>query len=124
MKAELVKNSYFIIGCESGKRSRLEVYFDILHVLAYRKPLRLTHITQKANLNGAKTKEYLTLLTAKNLIEKSILGKSCALVYSITPQGLTALRKFEELTQTLPLAENENARCGLANQPEGMVIAK
>ena len=55
MKAELVTNSYFAIGNANGKRSRLEVYFDILHVLAYRKPLRLTHITQKANVNGAKT---------------------------------------------------------------------
>ncbi len=124
MKAELVNNNFFATGCESGKRSRLEVYFDILHILAYRKPMRLTHITQKANLNGAKTKQYLTLLTAKNLIAKSILGKSCALVYSITPQGLAALRKFEELTQTLPLPENRSEVYGFANQTEGMVIAK
>jgi predicted transcriptional regulator len=124
MKAELVNNTFFATGSESTKRSRLEVYFDILHVLAYQKPLRLTHITQKANLNGAKTKQYLTLLTAKNLIAKTMLGKSCALVYSITPQGLTALRKFEELTQTLPLPENENTAYSFTNQTERMVIAK
>lgn len=124
MKATLVKNKFFAVGCASGKRSRLEVYFDILHILAYQKPMRLTHITQKANLNGTKTKQYLTLLAAKNLIAKSILGKSCTLVYSITPQGLVALRKFEELTQTLPLSESENDLCDFANQTEGMVIAK
>lgn len=107
MKGELVQSNLFAIGGTSSKRSRLEVYSDILQVLAYQRPLKLTHITQKANLNAAKTKEYLELLIGKHLVEKTLLSKPHSLVYSITPQGLVTLRKIEEITQTLPLAENE-----------------
>jgi len=41
------------------RRSKLEMYIDILKVLAHRGPLKLTHIMYKANVNCSVLKEYL-----------------------------------------------------------------
>jgi predicted transcriptional regulator len=44
------------------RRSKLEMYIDILKVLAQRGPLKLTHIMYKANVNCSVLKEYLDFL--------------------------------------------------------------
>lgn len=44
------------------KRSKLEMYMDILNVLAHCDPLKLTHIMYKANVNCNILKEYLDFL--------------------------------------------------------------
>jgi predicted transcriptional regulator len=38
------------------RRSKLEMYIDILKVLAHRGPLKLTHIMYKANVNSSSSK--------------------------------------------------------------------
>jgi predicted transcriptional regulator len=87
------------------RRSKLEIYVDILSVLA-RKPLKLTHLMYKANVNCSVLKEYLGFLTIQGLVEEKTLGKR-RVAYIITKKGLTVLKSFRELEQVLPFLEEE-----------------
>ena len=86
------------------RRSKLEMYIDILNVLAHRGPLKLTHVMYKANVNCNILKEYLDFLIKKGLIEKRTITKM-RVVFAITQRGINALKYFHELTQVLPIIE-------------------
>jgi predicted transcriptional regulator len=86
------------------RRSKLEMYVDILKVLARRGPLKLTHVMYKANVNCSVLKEYLDFLLKQNLVEERIVGKSRT-VFAITQRGITVLRYFRELKLALPIIE-------------------
>ncbi len=86
------------------RRSKLEMYVDILKVLASRGPLKLTHVMYKANVNCSVLKEYLDFLIRQNLIEERMVGKR-RVVYAITQRGVTVLKYFRELKQVLPIVE-------------------
>ena len=86
------------------RRSKLEMYVDILKVLAQRGPLKLTHVMYKANVNCSVLKEYLDFLIRQNLVEEQIIGKR-RVVYAITQRGITVLKYFRELKQVLPIVE-------------------
>ena len=86
------------------RRSKLEMYVDILKVLSQRGPLKLTHIMCKANVNCGILKEYLDFLLKQGLIEERIVGKR-RVVYAITQRGVTVLKYFRELEQVLPIVE-------------------
>lgn len=92
------------------RRSKLEMYVDILQVLSRRGPLKLTHVMYKANVNCKVLKEYLDFLLKQGLIEERIVGKSRT-VFAITPRGITVLKYFRELKQVLPIVEE--ARNGM-----------
>ncbi len=57
------------------RRSKLEMYVDILTVLAHRGPLKLTHVMYKANVNCSVLKEYLDFLIKQGLVEERTVGK-------------------------------------------------
>jgi len=86
------------------RRSKLEMYVDILKVLARSGPLKLTHIMYKANVNCSVLKEYLDFLIANNLVEEKTVGKK-RIVYGITERGITVLKYFRELKTVLPIIE-------------------
>src|SRR4030066_216178 len=88
------------------KRSKLEMYVDILKVLAVRGPLKLTHIMYKANVNCSVLSEYLEFLLKQGLVEERRVKKNRN-VYAVTQQGLTVLKSFRELTQALPIIEEK-----------------
>ena len=88
------------------RRSKLEMYVDILKVLAQKGPLKLTHIMYKANVNCSILKEYLDFLINKELVEEKILTKG-KVVFSITQRGVTVLKYFKELRQILPIVEED-----------------
>ena len=92
------------------RRSKLEMYVDILKVLAQRGPLKLTHIMYKANVNCKVLKEYLDFLVDHGLVEERIVGKR-RVVYTTTQRGVTVLKYFRELEQVLPIVEE--ARNGM-----------
>jgi len=91
------------------RRSKLEMYVDILKVLAHRGPLKLTHIMYKANVNCSVLKEYLDFLIKQNLVEERNVGKSRT-VFAITQRGITVLKYFRELKQVLPIVEEARNR--------------
>ncbi len=86
------------------RRSKLEMYVDILKVLAHRGPLKLTHVMYKANVNCSVLKEYLDFLAKQGLVEEKIIGKE-RIVYMITQRGVTVLKQFRELKEVLPIVE-------------------
>jgi predicted transcriptional regulator len=91
------------------RRSKLEMYIDILKVLAQRGPLKLTHIMYKANVNCNVLKEYLDFLTNQGLVEERTVGK-CRVVYAATQRGLTVLKYFKELKEVLPIVEESRSQ--------------
>jgi len=86
------------------RRSKLEMYVDILKVLAQRGPLKLTHVMYKANVNCSVLKEYLDFLIKQNLVDERTIGKR-RVVYAVTQRGITVLKYFRELKQVLPIVE-------------------
>lgn len=91
------------------RRSKLEMYVDILKVLAQRGPLKLTHIMYKANVNCNVLKEYLDFLLKQGLIEERMAGKRKT-VFATTQRGITVLKYFRELKQALPIVEEARNR--------------
>ena len=89
------------------RRSKLEMYIDILKVLAQRGPLKLTHIMYKANVNCSVLKEYLDFLIEQELVEEKTVGKK-RIVYA--EKGLKVLKYFRELKVMLPVIEDGQAR--------------
>ena len=86
------------------RRSKLEMYVDILKVLAQRGPLKLTHVMYKANVNCSVLKEYLDFLIKQSLVAERIVGKG-RVVYAITERGSVVMKQFKELKQVLPIVE-------------------
>jgi predicted transcriptional regulator len=86
------------------RRSKLEMYVDILTVLAHKGPLKLTHIMYKAKVNCSVLKEYLDFLIKQGLVEERTMKKQ-RLVYAVTQKGMTVLKYFKELKQVLPIIE-------------------
>jgi len=91
------------------RRSKLEMYIDILKVLAHRGPLKLTHIMYKANVNCSVLKEYLDFLIQQELVEEKTVGKK-RIVYAVSEKGLMVLKYFRELKVMLPVIEEGHAR--------------
>ncbi|MDH5690772.1 MAG: winged helix-turn-helix domain-containing protein [Candidatus Bathyarchaeota archaeon] len=91
------------------RRSKLEMYIDILKVLAHRGPLKLTHIMYKANVNCSVLKEYLDFLIQQELVEEKTVGKK-RIVYAVSEKGLMVLKYFRELRVMLPVIEEGHAR--------------
>ncbi|MGD8565938.1 MAG: winged helix-turn-helix domain-containing protein [Candidatus Bathyarchaeota archaeon] len=91
------------------RRSKLEMYINILQVLARRGPLKLTHIMYKANINCSVLKEYLESLIKNDLVEERPVGKS-RIVYAITQKGRTVINHFRELEQKLAIPEKTRNR--------------
>jgi predicted transcriptional regulator len=84
------------------KRSKLEMYVDILKVLAKSGPLQLKHIMYQANVDCIILKEHLGFLIKQGLIEEIVIKKN-SLVYANTNRGTTVIRFFNELNKTLPV---------------------
>lgn len=89
------------------RRSKLEMYVDILNVLSQRGPLKLTHIMYKSNVNCSVLKEYLDFLLKQGLIEERMVGKS-KVVYANTVHGIVVLKSFRELQKALPVKEEDS----------------
>ena len=86
------------------RRSKLEMYVDILNVLAHKGPLKLTHIMYKANVNCSILNEYLDFLIKQGLVEKRTIEKE-HIVFAVKQRGKNILKYFHELTQALPIIE-------------------
>jgi predicted transcriptional regulator len=88
------------------RRSKLEMYVDILSVLSQRGPLKLTHIMYKANVNCSVLSEHLDFLMKHELIQQIAATKNRTL-FAVTQRGIAVLRAFRELKQALPIEAEE-----------------
>lgn len=93
------------------RRSKLEMYVDILKVLTHNGPLKLTHVMYKANVNCVVLKQYLDFLIQQNLVEEQTMYNKrdkTKVVYAITERGRTVLKYFRELDSALQITEKTN----------------
>ena len=102
-------NELNLNGAKSMRRSKLEMYVDILKVLAHKGPLKLTHIMYKANVNCSVLKEYLDFLINEDLIKEKTLKKE-RIVYELTEKGLKVIKYFRELQTMLPIDEENKQK--------------
>ena len=86
------------------RRSKQEIYLDILKTLAHWGPLKLTHVIYKSNVNCRMLEKYLSFLVKQALVEEKILMRKRK-VYAITQRGVTLLTYFKELCEALPIVE-------------------
>jgi predicted transcriptional regulator len=86
------------------RRSKLEMYVDILIVLAQKGPQKLTHMMYKANVNCSVLKEYLGFLIKQGLVEERTIVKA-RIVFAVTQRGITVLKYFHELEHVLPIVD-------------------
>ena len=93
------------------RRSKLEMYVEILAVLAHRGPLKLTHIMYKANVSCSVLSEYLEFLAKQELVEERYAKKRR--IYAVTQRGITVLKAFRELKQALPILEEDKRQTSL-----------
>jgi len=89
------------------RRSKLEIYLDVLKVLARHGPLKLTHITYKTASNCKNLKQCLEFLVEQNLVEIRAVGKK-RIVYVITERGVTVLKYLRELETALQVTCTTN----------------
>lgn len=94
------------------RRSKLEMYVDILTVLSQRGPLKLTHIMYKANVNCSVLKEYLDFLLKQGLVEERTIGKR-RVVFAVSHRGITVLKYFKELKEVLPIIDESKKQVPL-----------
>jgi predicted transcriptional regulator len=90
------------------RRSKMEMYIDILKVMAQNGPMKLTHVMYKANLNCSVLKENLDFLLQQNLIEEQISVKKrnkTKVRYAITEKGRTVIKYFNEVNRVLQITE-------------------
>ena len=88
------------------RRSKMEMYIDILKVMAKNGPLKLTHVMYKANLNCSVLKQNLDFLIKQNLIEEQITIKrrnKIKISYAITERGRTVIKYFNEVDVALQI---------------------
>jgi len=86
----------------------MEMYIDILKVMAQNGPMKLTHVMYKANVNCSVLKENLDFLLQQNLIEEQITVKKrnkTKVRYAITEKGRTVIKYFNEVNRALQITE-------------------
>jgi predicted transcriptional regulator len=95
-------------GSQTMRRSKMEMYIDILKVIAQNGPMKLTHVMYKANVNCSVLKQNLDFLIEQNLLEEQITSKRrnrTKIRYAITEKGRTVIKYFNEVNRALQITE-------------------
>jgi predicted transcriptional regulator len=88
----------------SSRRSKYEIYNEVLNVIYYQTDLPLTRIARAANLPVDRAKPMLEFLQDRNLIyDEEDEGLT---VYRITPTGVEFIELFKRLEKLLPSEED------------------
>lgn len=90
------------------RRSKMEMYVDILKVLAQNGPLKLTHVMYKANVNCSVLKQNLDFLINQDLIEEQVIHKKrnkTKIRYAVTERGKTVIKYFNEVNRALQITD-------------------
>jgi predicted transcriptional regulator len=98
------------------RRSKLEIYADLLKVLAHEGPLKLTHLMYKVNINCTVLKEDLDTLIRLGLVEERTTGNNRGF-FSVTEQGFTILNYFGEIIQVFSIIKEEDSKPHPSRQP-------
>jgi len=80
------------------RKTRLEVYIDILNFLARCGPSNITRIVYETMSNHKKVKQRMEFLIKKNLVRVTVVGKRK--FYHITERGIAVLESLNNLENT------------------------
>jgi len=86
------------------RRSKIEIYMEILSILSQRGLSRITHIMYDSNTNCSLLKENLIFMIKQGLVEEKFVGHD-RVAYCITLRGVSILHSFKELQTVLPIIE-------------------
>ena len=78
-----------------NRRSKVEVFVDILKVVAREGDIRRTRLMYKANLAWNVLKDSLDLMETRGMIKSE--EKSSGIFVSITQEGYNLLRRFSDV---------------------------
>ena len=79
------------------RRSKIEVFADVMKVVAEEREIRRTRIMYKANLAWKVLKEALDFLELKGIVRSE--NKESGIFVSLTDEGYGVLRRFNELEE-------------------------
>ena len=79
------------------RRSKIEVFADVMKVVASEREIRRTRIMYKANLAWKVLKEALDFLEGKRIIKTET--RDSGVFVSLTDEGYGVLRRFNELEE-------------------------
>ncbi|MDG6919450.1 MAG: hypothetical protein JRN62_08480 [Nitrososphaerota archaeon] len=101
------------------RRSKIEVFADVMRVIAEEREMRRTRVMYKANLAWKVLKEALDFLEQKGMVRSQ--AKDAGIFVSLTEEGYGVLRRFSELeavfsTPTPILSQQENPVFASARQ--------
>ena len=82
----------------SGKRSKLEIYLEILRIVS-RGETKPTRIMYKANLSWIPLQEVFKHLISQNILKETEIDRRKE--YEITDKGRRALRYFEGMNRLI-----------------------
>ncbi len=88
------------------RRSKLEMYVEILRVLAQKGPLQLKHLLSQGNVNCNILKVHLGFLIKQGLVEEVVVDKN-NVVYANTDRGTSVIRFFGQLDKSFPVKIEE-----------------
>ena len=86
------------------RRSKIEIYMEILSILSQRGQSRITHIMYDSNTNCSLLKETLIFMIKQGLVEEKFV-RNDKVAYCITHRGISVLNSFKELRTVLPTIE-------------------
>ena len=79
------------------RRSKIEVFADVMKVVASEREIRRTRIMYKANLAWKVLKDALDFLEDKGILKAE--AKDSGIFVSLTDEGYGVLRRFNELEE-------------------------
>jgi predicted transcriptional regulator len=86
-------------------KTKLEIYVDILKILAQKDSIRITFKdAQKLNIRFNELKIYLGFLLKQQLVDKRKLADN-QISYLVTQRGLGILKHFGQLEQDHPVSK-------------------
>ena len=79
------------------RRSKIEVFADVMKVVASEREIRRTRIMYKANLAWKVLQDALDFLEQKGILKSE--SKDSGIFVSLTNEGYSVLRRFNELEE-------------------------
>ena len=98
------------------RRSKLEVYVDILQAINFTGQLKVTQIMRKSNINGNVLKSHLDFLCNSGMIAERKHKNSK--YYALTEKGIKVLRALREVKQMFSPEKTKNPVTPTVNQPQ------
>lgn len=77
------------------RRTRLDIYYDMLKTLEDEEYLNITRISDGAHLNHSKARQFLNVLIDRELV------KELEDEYRLTEKGVEFLRLFEDIKELM-----------------------